>query len=108
MHSLMQVPVKSAVFGRFCFAHAYRDRSETYRQRNINSKHTVHAGAADVLHEYRLICRALHKVGRSLINSLNNSLDFFGDVIARTQPLLCFFAQYPSAMDGLVILRTFL
>ena len=42
MHSLMQVPVKSAVFGRFCFAHAYRDRSETYRQRNINSKHTVH------------------------------------------------------------------
>ena len=42
MHSLMQVPVKSAVFRRFCFAHAYRDRSETYRQRNINSKHTVH------------------------------------------------------------------
>ena len=41
MHSLMQVPVKCAVFGRFCFAHAYRDRSETYRQRNINSKHTV-------------------------------------------------------------------
>ena len=26
MHSLMQVSVKSAVFGRFCFAHAYRDR----------------------------------------------------------------------------------
>ena len=25
MHSLMQVSVKSAVFGRFCFAHAYRD-----------------------------------------------------------------------------------
>ena len=42
MHSLLQVPVKSAVFGRFCFARAYRDRSETYRQRNINSKHTVH------------------------------------------------------------------
>ena len=41
MHSLMQVPVKSAVFGRFCFARAYGDRSETYRQRNINSKHTV-------------------------------------------------------------------
>ena len=41
MHSLLQVPVKSAVFGRFCFARAYRDRSETYRQRNINSKHTV-------------------------------------------------------------------
>ena len=42
MHSLLQVPVKSAVFGRFCFARAYRDRRETYRQRNINSKHTVH------------------------------------------------------------------
>ena len=42
MHSLLEVPVKSAVFGRFCFARAYRDRSETYRQRNINSKHTVH------------------------------------------------------------------
>ena len=42
MHSLMQVPIKSAVFGRFCFARAYGDRSETYRQRNINSKHTVH------------------------------------------------------------------
>ena len=41
MHSLLQVPVKSAVFGRFCFARAYRDRSETYRQRNINRKHTV-------------------------------------------------------------------
>ena len=41
MHSLLQVPVKSAVFGRFCFACAYRDRSETYRQRYINSKHTV-------------------------------------------------------------------
>ena len=43
MHSLLQVPAKSAVFGRFCFALAYRDRSETYRQRNINSKHTVPA-----------------------------------------------------------------
>ena len=43
MHSVLQVSVKSAVFGRFCFARAYRDRSETYRQRNINSKHTVHA-----------------------------------------------------------------
>ena len=41
MHSLMQVTVKSPVFGRFCFAHPYRGRSETYRQRNINSKHTV-------------------------------------------------------------------
>ena len=46
MHSLLQVPVKSAVFGQFCFARAYRDRSETYRQRNINSKHTVHGGWA--------------------------------------------------------------
>ena len=44
MHSLLQVPVKSAIFGRFCFARAYRDRSETYRQRNINSKHTVRQG----------------------------------------------------------------
>ena len=43
MYSLLQVPVKSAVFGRFCFARAYRDRSETYRQMNINSKHTVHS-----------------------------------------------------------------
>ena len=42
MHSLLQVPVKSAVFGRFCFARAYRYRSETYRQRNINSKHTTY------------------------------------------------------------------
>ena len=41
MHLLMQVTVKSTVFGRFCFARAYRDRSETYRQRNINIKHTV-------------------------------------------------------------------
>ena len=41
MHLLMQVTVKSPVFGRFCFAHAYRDRSETHRQRNINIKLTV-------------------------------------------------------------------
>ena len=53
MHSLMQVPVKSAVFGRFCFAHAYRGRCETYRQRNINPRtagglsHLRTAGGAD-------------------------------------------------------------
>ena len=42
MHLLMQVPLQSSVSGRICFARAYRGRSETYRQRNINSKHTVH------------------------------------------------------------------
>ena len=42
MHSLMEILVKFAVFGRFCFAQTYRGRSETYRQRKINSKHTVH------------------------------------------------------------------
>ena len=41
MHSRMEVPLQSSVFGRFCFAHAYRGRSEAYRQRNIYSKHTV-------------------------------------------------------------------
>ena len=54
MHSLMQVPVKSPVFGRFCFAHPYRGRSETYRQRNINGKHTVNTyihGMCSMLHE---------------------------------------------------------
>ena len=50
MHSLLQVPVKSAVFGRFCFARAYPDRSETYRQRNINSKHTVPLSRILVVH----------------------------------------------------------
>ena len=45
MHSLMEILVKSAVFGRFCFVHTYRGRSETYRQRNINSKHTVQSWA---------------------------------------------------------------
>ena len=50
MHSLLQVPVKSAVFGRFCFARAYRDRSETYRQRNINSKHTVQGPSVAMVH----------------------------------------------------------
>ena len=43
MHSLMQVPVKFVVF---CFAHAYRDRSETYYQRNIkvNTLYLSNAG----------------------------------------------------------------
>ena len=49
MHLLMQVTVKFPVFGRCCFAHAYRDRSETYRQRNINIKHTVRYGLQPAL-----------------------------------------------------------
>ena len=48
MHSLMHVTAKYLVLGRFCFAHAFRDPSETYRQRNINSKHTVHGKVRSV------------------------------------------------------------
>ena len=73
MHSLMQVPVKSAVFGRFCFAHAYRDRSETYRQRNINSKHTVHTYVHSVMGHIRTV---LFMLSDCLLKEIPTSIIF--------------------------------
>ena len=64
IHSLMQVPVKSAVFGRFCFVRAYRDCRETCHQMNINSKHTVPRFCLQlcVFHARASACHQCHKM----------------------------------------------
>ena len=101
MHSLMQVTVKSLVFGQFCFAHVYRDRSETYRQRNINSKHTVHILAIDDIYVCIFAAPSISESENNQEIVLAKSIHFdFNVKNANTSAISVFRASRPRVTSG--------